>query len=193
MVETSNSVANQAVQMMGGNQPAVQGQWPAFAVTGAGGNAGISLNRLYGPTVATVARSFGWDFARRTVALVVTGNVAPVPWLYEYAYPTNGIQAWQILPAVLTDPNDPLPINWGEGNVVVGAAVQRVLFANINPALVVYNNNPNEDTWDALFRQSVVELLGRALALSLAGKPDLADSLLNSYGDFVQVGISRQD
>lgn len=192
MAVTSNDVANQAIQLVGNNVPAVVGQAPAFATTGPGGTSGPALNRLYAPTVAAVARSHEWDFARRTVALAASGNIAPVPWAFEWVYPTNGIQVWQVMPTVLADPNDPLPVNWDEGNVVVGAVTKRVLYTNFSPAQAVFNNNPNEDVWDATFRQAVVELLARALAMALAGKPDLAETLLQSYGTFQTIGENQQ-
>lgn len=187
MAVTSTQVANQALALIGGNQPLVTGVAPTFDNS----TVGKALQSLYVPTVETVARSFGWDFARKTIALVPTGNVAPVPWAFEYAYPTNGIQVWQVMPTD-PDPNDPLPINWDEQNDTVSGTSVRVIVANISPAMVVYNNNPNETTWDANFRQAVVELLARCLALAIGGKPDLAQSLLESYGQFTQVGMTRQ-
>lgn len=188
MAVTSTDVANQALALIGANQPPVTGVAPTFDNT----TIGKALQSLYVPTVQTVARSFGWDFARKTVALVLTGNTAPAPWAFEFGYPINGVQVLQVMPPT-PDPNDPLPLNWTEQNDIIGGNVVRVICANINPALVVYNNNPNESTWDSLFRQAVVELLARCLALAIGGKPDLAQSLLGSYADFAQLGMSRQD
>lgn len=189
MPVTSNDIANQAITQMGDNQPLVVGNAPNFDSSAAG----KALKQIYAPTVAAVARSFEWDFARRTEPLVASGNVAPVPWSREYLYPTNGVQVWQLMPSVVVDPNDPIPVNFVEANAVVGATVTKVIHTDLSPALAVFNVNPNENVWDALFRQSVVELLARALSLALAGKPDLADSLLQSYGTFSQVAAGRQN
>lgn len=185
---TSTDIANQAIQLIGNNQPPVTGAAPNFDDS----PAGKALKYLYAPTIATVARSYEWDFARSTIALTLTGNVAPLGWAYEYLYPTNGIEVWQIMPATIVDPNDPLPLNFAVGNAVVSGQQQRVILSNVPNARAVYNNNPTEDSWDSTFRESVVRLLADGLAIALAGKPDLAMAMLEQSGGFSSLGQSRQ-
>ncbi len=187
MTVTSNTIANQAVQLMGGNQPAVSGMAPTFDSS----TNGKALQNLYAPTVAAVARQYEWGFARTVNALVVTGNAAPFPWAYEYSYPAQCVQIWQLAPAALADPNDPLPINWIDGSNLVGGTQSRVIWTNQANAQAIFNANPAESTWDALFRQAVVELLARVLSLATAGKPDLAQSLLESSSGFTQIAEGR--
>ena len=55
--DTSNSVANEAIALIGDNQPPVVGFYPTFDNS----PAGVALQKLYGPTVAAVARQWGWD------------------------------------------------------------------------------------------------------------------------------------
>ena len=184
---TSNDIANEAIQLMGGNQSAVTGLAPTFDNS----TTGKALQRLYAPTVAAVARQHEWDFARKTAALALSGNAAPFPWAYEYNYPAECVQLWQIAPASLLDVNNPIPINFTVGNAVVGGSQSKVIWTNLQGALGVYNANPQETTWDALFRQSVVRLLSSVLALSTAGKPDLAQSMLESGGAFETLAESR--
>lgn len=184
----SNDVSNQALQMMGGNTPPVVGLAPTFDDS----TAGKALRWLYDAVVGSVARQFEWDFARKTATLVLSGNVAPVPWAFEYRYPTGAAEVWQVMPSVIADPNDPLPINFIVANNVVSGSQARVVHTNQQNAIAVYNSNPNENTWDLIFRQAVVELLARCLALALEGKPDLAMSLLNSGAGFAQLGQTRQ-
>ncbi|MDE2020474.1 MAG: hypothetical protein KGJ13_09085 [Patescibacteria group bacterium] len=187
MTITSNDIANQAIQEMGDNQPAVVGEWPSFDTSAAG----TALNTFYGPTVETVMRQFEWGFARYTAALVVSGNTAPFPWSYEYKWPTNCIQIWAVIPSSLADSNDPLPTNWVLGNAVVSGIQSRVIHTDLASATAIYNNYPSEDTWDSIFREAVVRLLASVLSLSIAGRPESAQMLLQSGAAFESIGETR--
>ena len=188
MAVDSNAIANQAIIAMGGNQPPVVGNAPNFDNS----TAGKALAKIYTPCVATVMREWEWDFARNTIALVATGNAPPFPWTQEYSYPTNGIQVWQLAPAALADPNNPLPINWEIANAVVGGIQQRVVHTNLANAIVIYNNNPSEATWDTLFREAVVRLLASELAIAIAGKPETSQLMLESGSAFESLAEQRQ-
>lgn len=187
MAVTSQDVANEAIYMMGNNQSPVTGNAPNFDNS----TAGVALKYLYAPCVATVARQYEWDFSRKQVALTLSGNVAPFPWTFEYLYPANGIQVWQIMPAGITDLNNPAPTTWSVGNALVTAVQKKVIWTNDAAALAVYNNNPTEDTWDALFRESVVRLLASELAIAIGGKPGVSQMLLESGGSLVGLAESR--
>ena len=187
MAISSTDIANQAIQLIGDNQPPVTGVAPNFDSS----PAGQALARLYTPCIQTVARQFGWDFARNTVALTLSGNAAPFPWSYEYLYPANGVEIWQVAPPSLTDPNNPLPVNWDVSNTVVGGAQSRVIHSNLANALAVYNNAPNESTWDSLFRETVVRLLASELAMALAGKPETSQTMMQSGAAFESLGETR--
>lgn len=189
MTVTSTDIANQAIQLIGDNQPDVTGLYPNFDTS----PAGKALNRLYGPAVQTVGRQHGWDFARNTVSLTLSGNVAPAPWAFEYLYPSNGVEIWELLPATITDANNPLPYNWVVANTLVTAVQTKVIQTDLASAKAIYNNNPNENTWDALFREAVVRLLASELAMALAGRPDSAQQLLESGAAFENIGEARDD
>ncbi len=188
MPVTSTDIANQAIQLIGDNQPEVTGFAPSFDDS----TAGIALSKLYGPCVATVARQFSWDMARKTVQLLLSGNAAPFPWSFEYVYPSNGVDVWQVLPRTIADLNNPLPLNWVIANAVISGQQQRVIWTDLADAFVTYNNNPNENTWDSLFREAVVRLLSSELAMALAGKPDIQQSNLESGAAFESLGERRQ-
>ena len=186
---TSTDIVNEALQLIGDNQPPVTGVAPGFDTSTAGKAAAL----LYGSVVAAVGRQFEWDFARKTVALALTANTAPYPWTYEYSYPSNGIEVWQLLPGSETDPNNPLPYNFAVGNAIVSGAQARVIWTNLASAYCTYNNNPNENTWDALFHQAVVRLLASGLSMALAGKPDLANLMIQSGAAFETIGEQRDN
>ena len=187
-VFTSNDVANQALLLVSGaNTPPVTGVAPNFDKSAAG----LALQKLYAPCVQTVARQFGWDFARSTVALALSGNAAPFPWAFEYLYPSNGVEVWQLAPPALADPNNPLPVNFEVANAVVATGQARVIHANLANALGVYNNAPVEAAWDSLFREAVVRALASELGMAIFGKPDVAEMYLESGAAFETLGEGR--
>jgi hypothetical protein len=191
MTTTSTDIVNEAIQLIGDNQPLVTGVAPTFDSS----PAGVAASKLYTPTVQAVGRQFGWDFARNTVALTLSGNPAPNGWLYEYLYPGNAIELWQIQPPITggTDVNNPLPVNWNVCNALVSAVQTKVIQCSVAGALGIYNNAPSEGLWDPLFHQAVVRTLAGALAMALEGRPDTAAAMLESGAKFEQVGEQRWD
>lgn len=188
MAATSADICNEALQLMGGNQPPITGTAPTFDNS----TAGKVAQQIYAPCVAAAGRQFEWDFARNTIALVATGNVPLFPWTNQYAYPPNGIEVWQLIPAD-ADPFNPVPVNYIVANDVVNAQQVRVINTNLVAPLAVYNNNPGPDVWDASFRAAVVRLLASEFAIALGGKPDLMQAQQDSAGTFAQGAIARQN
>src|SRR6202021_3315595 len=140
MAATSNDVANEALQLTGDNAPTVGGQKPTWD----GSTAGIALSKLYSAVVSTVARQGGWDPARNTVALASTGNTPTNPaYTQEYSYPSNGIEVWQLMPPALSDPNNPLPVNWNVANTLVSGTQTKVIQCNLPGSLGSFNNTRN--------------------------------------------------
>lgn len=182
-------IVNQAIYMIGNDQPLVTGVYPTFDNS----PAGRSAQQLYGPCVQTVARQFGWDFSRNVVTLVVSGNAAPLGWAFEYLYPSMGVEIRQLMPPTIADPNNPLPVNWSVGNVLVTSVPKKVIWANFSGALAVFTNQPPPSLWDPLFREGVVRLLASEMATAVAGKADTSRDLLEQSGGFVGVGVMRPD
>lgn len=187
MTITSNAVANQALQLIGDNIAAVQGSAPTFDNS----TAGLALQQLYAPCVQTVFKEHAFDFTRNVFTLTLTGNTAPVGFAYEYAYPPAAIEIWQIQPATQSDPNNPLPQNWMIGNVLVSSVQTKVIWSNLANAEAVLNNAPSEATWDVEVREAVVRLLASELAMALFGRPDSAESYLQSGGAFETISEGR--
>lgn len=185
---TSNDLANEALMLIGGDMPRVTGNAPTFDDS----TAGKALQLLYVPTYRAVLRGFGWDAARATFTLTLSGNVAPYPWTYEYLYPTLGVQVNSLLSAS-DDPNNPIPYNFNVANALVLGVQQRVIWTTLQNALCRYTNAPNENTIDDDLHQSFVRLLASSLAMAIAGKPDVAQANLESGNAFNQIGESRQD
>lgn len=189
MPVTAVDIVNRAIYLIGDDQPPVQGTAPTFDDS----NAGKAAKVLYAPCVATVMREFGWDAARNTFALQVTGNVAPVPYAVEYLYPPVAIQIWTVIPTGGDPINNPAPVNFNVANAVVNGTQKKVIHAYDTGLLAVINNNPTEDTWDPLLAEAVVRLLASEFAVALAGKSGLSDSAIKTGSAFEQIGESRQD
>ena len=170
--QTSTTIGQQALNLIGGNFPALTGVAPNFDSS----TAGKALASIYVPTVQAVQRQHGWDASRRVFALVPSGNAAPFPFGFtrEYVYPTNGIEVWEVQPLVPVDVNDPLPLNNSIGNTLVNGVQTKVIWCDVPNAYATYNNNPSEATWDALFTEAVVRVLASKLALVLVSKPETA-------------------
>ena len=188
MPVNSNQLANEALMLMGGNTPAVAGQAPTFDNS----TAGKALQLLYVPAYRAMLRGFGWDAARATFTLILTGNAAPFPWTFEYGYPPGGVQVNSLLTAA-DDPNNPIPYNFNVANAVVSGTQQRVIWTTLANALCRYTNVPNEATIDDSMHQAFVGLLASALAMAIGGKPDVAQAMLERGSAFEKIGESRQD
>src|ERR1700686_5587620 len=118
---TSQDIVNEAIMMIGDNQPLVVGTYPNFDNS----TAGKAAQQLYALTVRAVGRQFGWDSHRNQVTLALSGNAAPLGFLFEYVYPVLAgliaVEVWQVAPTFpLADPNNPIPVNWTVGNTLLG-------------------------------------------------------------------------
>jgi hypothetical protein len=187
---TSNYVLNAALNLIGGNQSAISGLWPNFDITTA---VGVAANSIYQECVQAVAREFGWDFARNVAALQLTGNAPPGGWSFEYAYPTSGIEVRELIPAVISDPNDPLPNDYTIGNNTVGGTPTKVIWANLANAQCSFTGQPPESLWDPLFVETVIRRLASGLAGANEGKPETQQAMLESSFTFSQIGQGRPD
>lgn len=182
--DPSTAVVNEAIQLIGNNQPPVTGVAPTFDNS----TAGIAASYLYQPSINAVGRQFGWDFNRNTKVLSLSGNVPPVPWRYEYIYPSDGLQIRQLLRFYEEDFNNPIPLDWSVANDVVGGSQVRVILAHEPNLLAVYSNMPGPQAWDSIFREAVVRLLASTMAMAVAGKPDAAMAMVEQYAQFGNMG-----
>jgi hypothetical protein len=184
--ETPLTLVNRAIQLFGDDQPPVTGTYPDFDSS----PAGVAAAQLYLPCVQTVAKRWGWDYARSVVALVLTGNTAPYGIAYEYAYPTNGIEIGDLFPAA-PDPNNPLPVNHTVGNVMVAGVPTKVIWTNLQNANASMTAQPPPALWDADFAESVVRLLASEMAMAIAGRPQTGSQLIGEADSFATAAEGR--
>ena len=112
------------------------------------------LLRAYGQCRKQLLRGAHWDFARKTAQMNLladasgqtanVGSIVPVPWLYEYSYPTDCLKArfipWnpQITPA-----QPPGNIQTGSAPVVTGLVQGPIVGQRIKPARFTVATDPN--------------------------------------------------
>lgn len=187
MPVTDADIVNQALFMMSDKVPPVTGTAPTFDDS----VAGKAAARLYAPAVATIARSYEWDMARREIALTLSGNPTPaLSFAFEYLYPANGIEIWQVR-APVVDKFNPVPVNYTVGNTLIGSTQKKVIWTDVAGALGIYNNNPTPDVWDAGFREAVVRLLASEFATALAGRIETSTALLETSGGMRNMAQGR--
>lgn len=186
MPTIATDIVNQALFLMGDREPAVTGNAPNFDNS----VQGVAAKWLYAPCVAAVARTYEWDFARKVVNLSLSGNPAQLGFTFEYLYPTNGIEVWNVVDPDF-DPMNPLPTNWTVNNALVSSVQTKVIWTDIADAIAVYNNNPTPDLWDAGFREAVVRRLAGEFARALAGRNETGESLEQSGMLAAQVAQMR--
>lgn len=163
-----------------------------------------AVSVLFQPTFEALGRAARWNCLRRQVTLsLITAasgtpenpngtsftTLPPVPWLYQYAYPSNCLSMQFIVPSYPTNTGDSTPpttINNAAGTSLpsggmIPYVVTTVLDSNNNSTLVILTNQeqaqavytvnqPNPSGWDSLFQAAMVASLGAFLvpALSLS-------------------------
>ncbi len=146
---------------------------------------------LFTPAFESLARSAPWNCLRNEATLTLlsaaqgtpenpdgtTLPLPPVPWLYQYAYPSDCLQMRFIVPS-LPAPNSGVPIfsvntnaatwlpNGGQIPYAVAYATDsnnnplNVILTNQSQAIAVYTvNQPNPQIWDSLFQAAMVASL----------------------------------
>jgi hypothetical protein len=188
MPDTPTDIVNRALFLQGNKVAAVSGSAPDFDNS----TAGIAAKWLYPEAVRTVGRLFEWDFARAGAILTLSGEAAPYPWAYEYLYPTDALQVWQLRAPSDADPFYPVPVNWVRANRVISGSQVSVIWTNQVNARAIYNNNPRPEIWSADFSDAVVRWLASAFAMALSGRPETQQNILTTATQMMQQGMRRQ-
>ncbi len=153
-----------------------------------------ACNLHYKPTVDAVLQAAFWNFARRQVALAVLLDASksppdptPSPWIYEYAYPSDCLQARYIMPMFNNQPAS--APGTASQPFYVGAPVRfvisqdsdaagndiKVILTNQAQAQLIYTKRVTDVTmFDATFTQAVAAYLGHRLCIALTGDKAMA-------------------
>jgi hypothetical protein len=182
LAQTDTSIVNRALLAIG-----AQAQVSDFSEGSTEANVAAVL---YEPTRDMLLRSAHWNFTRKQASLaqlkayqvngvIQTGSDAPpVPWLYEYAYPSDCLKARYLVPIqaypTTTPPPmtgaTPVPIAGLPGPMsipfVIGSdsvssqPAQTVILTQLYQAQMVYTARiENPDLWDPMFQEAMVATL----------------------------------
>lgn len=144
---------------------------------------------IYGQTRDAVLCELAWDFADRNIALTLLKTAPqngyfpptvwnpavhpPMPWYYEYAYPSDGLNIKSLRPVAVQTPNfDPKPVLYELSNDNLGnPAPGKVILTNIPGAIANYTARITEPTsWKPSFVEALVSALARRIAGASGGE-----------------------
>lgn len=126
---------------------------------------------IYGQTRDFLLTVEDYDFARASVLATPVGGTVPAPWLFMYAYPDNAVRIRDIMsPTYLANLNDPLPIDFSRGTVIVGGITKQVVLTNEAADTLVFTEQVTDPS---LYQEGFTEAFIMALSSRLA--PILAD------------------
>lgn len=158
-----------------------------------------ALNTLFNPTYEELARTAQWGCLRYQANLTLQAAAAgtpenpngtilplpPIPWSYQYAYPSNCLYMRQILPNITapsagvpifsTPTGSPLSIPGMRSipyevayNTDANGNPLNVILTNLDNAVGVYTvNQPNPQIWDSSFQAAMVASLAAYLVPAL--------------------------
>jgi hypothetical protein len=150
--------------------------------------------RIYSQTRDELLRAGDFPFARQRYVLTLlktappggygatgwTTAYPPVPWVYEYAYPTNALDVRSVrpVPTIIPD-NNPF---YSRFVVTTDPTVtpQKVIVTNLGPSAqaVITAQIVDPTQWEAVFVDQFIDAL--AMELQQALDPDVAQTQLKS-------------
>lgn len=171
---------------------------------------------LYEPKLLSVLRAVHWNFARAQTTLTVLKAAAgtpenvngslprpPQPWLYEYAWPSDAVQARYLLPLFPDNPSTP-PIYTGSSmpaavcigpmniKFLVASDLNdqnqriKVILTNLQQAQLVYTcqiDDPN--LWDSTFLDAFASTLAAFLVNPLTRSHSLLADQVKLASDLI--------
>lgn len=141
---------------------------------------------IYGQARDDLLKASDWDFCLRSLAMTQLKSAPPggyfppvqwdpntnppVPWLYEYEYPSDCLKVRAVKPTPLFLPNfAPSPNEFSIANDVNYTPARRVILCNIQNSLLTYSARITDpSTWAVDFTESLIDMLGEKLSAGLA-------------------------
>ncbi len=164
------------------------GYTPLIANMFEGSRAANAALNIYAQTRDALLREGDWGFAERNVVMTLlktappggyvpplqwSNAYPPLPWFYEYAYPSDCLRVRSVKPTPILIPNmDPQPYVFSIDNDNSFSPSQKVILCNVANAVLVYvGQEVNPENWEADYVEALVAGLARRLAPMLAS-PD---------------------
>lgn len=175
-VQSPEDVVNIALVRLG---------WPeAIGNLYDGSKASDAALRIYAQTRDALLREFEWGFAERNATLTLlksapgpgyippatwSSEYPPLPWFYEYAYPTDCLKVRSLRATPTFVPAfDPKPVVFRLYDDTSLNPPAKVILTNLANAIAVYTGQATDITiWDADFVEAMADGLARRLAKAL--------------------------
>jgi hypothetical protein len=135
---------------------------------------------LYGQTRDDLLCNIDWPFARQSVQMTLlktappggysyptlwTSAFPPIPWIFEYAYPTGCLEMRAVRPvAVLIPEYDPVPNIFAVADDPSLPSPSKVVLSNLSNAIAVFTGQITDPTqWEPMFTEALVEAMARRM------------------------------
>jgi hypothetical protein len=161
-----------------------------------GSNEANQCNIYYTNTRDALLRSHRWDFIRNQASLALIadatiGQTVPIPWAYEYAYPSDCLKPWYMIPNPVSTPGtypfptnfpaisvDNPPVKYVVGTDIVNGVRRQVILTNLPQAILVYGvSGIDPSFYDTQFVELLSIALAAAICVPLTGNAELKNSL----------------
>lgn len=167
------------------------------------------LNRHWQPAIDQLLRAAHWNFARAqlSLALIADGSIGqtvPVPWIYEYAYPSDCVLARYVMPTFQTTPGITpagvtVPYYLGPTVRFVVSSDKdasgndtNVILTNQTQATLVYTKRiTNPELFDAEFTEALRMFLAARIGRALTGSAQLVQMNFQLATDAVTAARAR--
>lgn len=139
---------------------------------------------IYAQTRDELLRKQSWGFAERNIDATLqksapggyypgqpwTSAYPPVPWLYQYQYPTDCLKVRSVKPQPIFLPNfDPQPQVFDVINDNSLTPNVKAIVSNVQYAIIVYTGQiTNVTLWEPLFVETLVDELGAKISAAFA-------------------------
>lgn len=179
-----------------------------------------AINTLFVPTFEALARSAPWNCLRKQISLTLlaaaigtpenpegtTLPLPPVPWLYQYALPSDCLQVRFLVPSIPVNavnvlPGIPAPTYIpGGGQIPFAVAYATdtagnpltVILTNQTQAQCVYTVDQSDPTiWDSLFQTAFVASLAAYLVPALSLDLPLMDRVIKQADAAISIARTR--
>jgi len=151
-----------------------------------------ACNRQYNASRIAALSAFHWGFARKQVALPLLassylGQSVPVPWIFEYATPSDFLDSWFLMPPTGTFNARGMP-TWPPVSYIISTDADAygndvsVILTNQEDAILVYTKDLTDIAlFDPQFIDALRLLLASRIALPLTGDKGTAQGLFKQY------------
>lgn len=143
--------------------------------------------RFYEPTLYAVLAAHDWSFAKSQASLQQKG-IAPKPWRYQYALPSDLIRARRVVPHGFIPGMPPhvIPFEVRRGTDSTGVS-SPVLCTNDPDAVLDYTalvDNPAE--WSTYFGEAFTWHLAAEIAVPITGRGELQSAMMQGFQSSLQ-------